>query len=191
MDEHVTELHGSLHRVVCLSCDHTYPRSHVQDKMQLLNPGIAAASGERMRTNPDGDVEIRNKRVYETFRYPACPNCVAQGVADADQDGAWVRGDGILKPSVVFFGEQVPAHVRKQAEDAIEAAERLLVIGTSLATYSALRLVRMAKSQNKPLAIINWGSQVRDENLLIDESHGDIRIPLRSGDVFAHLQEYL
>lgn len=126
-----------------------------------------------LKTNPDGDVDVPGVD-YATFRYPACPTCLSQPPTDkqgnkhlvqVDQDGAWAPGNstaGILKPNVIMFGESIPDKIKVAAESAIDEASRVLVLGSSLATYSAWRLVKRAREQGMPIGIVNIGG-VRGE----------------------------
>ena len=125
-----------------------------------------------LKTNPDGDVELPDAP-YTTFRYPACPTCLAnppiladgsQSKVEIDKDGAWASTStaGVLKPAVVMFGESIATSVKEAAEEAIDSASRILVIGSSLATYSAWRLVKRAKESGMPIGILNLGG-VRGE----------------------------
>ncbi|TPX12105.1 uncharacterized protein E0L32_007220 [Thyridium curvatum] len=186
------ELHGYLRSTVCTSCRHEFPRDVFQDELARLNPEWAAllaravASGalesenpdERrakgIRTNPDGDVDVPNAP-YTTFRYPPCPRCLAEppvladgtrGVVEVDAEGAWKppSNAGILKPSVVMFGESIADHVKRSAEAAIDDAGKLLIAATSLATYSAWRIAKRAKDRGMPVAILNIGG-VRGEDV--------------------------
>ncbi|KAK2014808.1 Sir2 family protein [Colletotrichum eremochloae] len=185
------ELHGYLRSTVCVTCRNEYPRDVFQEELARLNPAWAAflveavASGaldtenpaERkakgIRTNPDGDVDLPGAP-YTTFRYPACPHCLAKPpstpegtkhVIEVDHDGAWkpTSSGGILKPAVVMFGENIAGQVKTAAEEAIDGAGRLLILGTSLATYSAWRLAKRALDRGMPIAIINTGG-VRGED---------------------------
>lgn len=189
------ELHGYLRSTVCLSCHHEFPRDSFQDQLARLNPAWASflkeavASGalgtenrdahraKGIRTNPDGDVDLPDAP-YTTFRYPACPRCLVQpplepngmrSVVRVDGEGAWMSTStaGILKPAVVMFGESIANPVKLAAESAIDQAGRLLVIATSLATYSAWRLAKRAKDRGMPIAILNMGG-VRGEEAFFD-----------------------
>ena len=131
-----------------------------------------------LKTNPDGDVDLPDAP-YSTFRYPACPTCLtsppilADGTksqVEIDRDGAWspTSTAGVLKPAVVMFGESIAAEVKTAAEEAIDNASRILVIGSSLATYSAWRLVKRAKERNMPIGILNLGG-VRGEESFFAE----------------------
>ncbi|AEO69510.1 fb51d26d-56fe-41f1-afe5-bf68d44df3c1 [Thermothielavioides terrestris] len=185
------ELHGYLRSTVCTSCWNEFPRDVFQGELARLNPvwdaflREAIASGalatedphekraRGIRLNPDGDVELP-EAPYTTFRYPACPKCLSsppmladgrRGTVEVDGDGAWspTSNAGILKPAVVMFGESIANGVKQAAEDAIDGAGRLLVLATSLATYSAWRLAKRAKDRGMPIAIVNIGG-VRGED---------------------------
>ncbi len=57
-----------------------------------------------------------------------------------------------LRPHIVWFGEAVPKI--EKAIDAVEAADMLLIVGTSLQVYPAAGLYRYAKSSS-PIYIID------------------------------------
>ncbi|MCJ1336228.1 hypothetical protein MMC09_001504 [Bachmanniomyces sp. S44760] len=184
------ELHGYLRSLVCINCHTHLPRKEFQASLSALNPAWAAFLAEMLeagaldtenpderrkkglKTNPDGDVDLPNAP-YTTFRYPACPRCLANppvladgkdAIVSTDLDGAWSSSStaGILKPAVVMFGESIASSVKSAAEAAIDNADRILVIGSSLATYSAWRLVKRAKERNMPIGVLNLGG-VRGE----------------------------
>ena len=134
------------------------------------NPSERRAKG--LKSNPDGDVDVPNAP-YNTFRYPSCPTCLAnppispdgnRARVKIDDDGAWSPNStaGVLKPAVIMFGESIAPDVKIAAENAINDAGRILVIGSSLATYSAWRLVKQAKERSMPIGILNLGG-VRGE----------------------------
>lgn len=184
------ELHGYLRSLVCTHCHNHLPRSDFQKSLSSLNPKWAAFLAEMLeagaldsenpderrkkglKTNPDGDVDLPDAP-YTTFRYPPCPMCLENppllpdgtgSRVEVDSIGAWspTSTAGVLKPAVIMFGESIPADVKLAAERAIDEASRILVIGSSLATYSAWRLVKRAKERNMPVGILNLGG-VRGE----------------------------
>ncbi|KAI9821407.1 MAG: hypothetical protein M1826_000688 [Phylliscum demangeonii] len=192
-DLSTTELHGFLRALVCLSCGTDLPRAVFQRSLACLNPLWAAfldevtSSGaletedpedrqaKGMRTNPDGDVDLPDAP-YWTFRYPACPTCLATPPVsntgsrlqvEVDADGAWLESStaGVLKPAVIMFGENVSEPVKLAAESAIDNADRILVVGTSLATYSAWRLVRRAQGRGMRIGIVNLGGVRGEEDI--------------------------
>jgi NAD-dependent SIR2 family protein deacetylase len=140
----VTELHGSLHRVVCLSCWQRSPREELDERLRAANPHWAeAAAGLEPAVNPDGDVALE-----ETggFTVVDCRDC-----------------GGILKPDVVFFGENVPRTRVDACFARVAASSALLVLGSSLTVMSGLRYVRHAASLRIPVIIVNQGATRGDE----------------------------
>ncbi|KAL9046546.1 MAG: hypothetical protein Q9214_000642 [Letrouitia sp. 1 TL-2023] len=145
--------------------------------LETENPEERRMKG--LRTNPDGDVDLPSAP-YTTFRYPACPTCLAdppllpngsRARVETDCDGAWSPRStaGVLKPAVIMFGESIAADVRTAAEDAVDSADRMLVVGSSLATYSAWRLVKKAKERNMPIGVINLGGVRGEEDLFTED----------------------
>ncbi len=63
----------------------------------------------------------------------------------------------MLKPDVVFFGENVPKARVDRAWTMLDDADALLVVGSSLTVWSGYRFVRKAASLGKPVAIIGLG----------------------------------
>ncbi|MGW6023495.1 NAD-dependent protein deacetylase [Streptomyces sp. NPDC055099] len=138
----VIELHGSLSRVICLTCGRGSTRAELDQRLREANPGFEAAA-ERYRAarvNPDGDVELPDEAVRE-FRVVACAGC----------------GDGVLKPDVVFFGENVPPARVADCRRLVDEAAVLLVLGSSLTVMSGLRFVRQAAESGTPVLIVNQG----------------------------------
>ncbi|MFE0172063.1 NAD-dependent protein deacetylase [Streptomyces sp. NPDC059002] len=138
----VVELHGSLSRVVCLDCGRVSARSELDGRLREANPGFEAVAGRHRaaRVNPDGDVELADEAVRE-FRVVTCAAC----------------GTGVLKPDVVFFGENVPPERVAACRDLVQEAATLLVLGSSLTVMSGLRFVRQAAQAGIPVLIVNQG----------------------------------
>ncbi len=67
-----------------------------------------------------------------------------------------------------MFGESIAPAVKAAAEDAIDKASKILVIGSSLATYSAWRLVKKAKSRGMSVGILNLGGVRGEESFFAD-----------------------
>nr|WP_246280192.1 Sir2 family NAD-dependent protein deacetylase [Nocardioides daedukensis] len=139
-------LHGRVAQVVCLGCRTTSSRALLQNRLEALNPGYA----ERHRDaaiRPDGDVELEDTA---GFVVPPCELC-----------------GGVLKPDVVFFGENVPAERVQRCYHAVEALAdvdgALLVAGSSLAVMSGLRFVKRAHGRGTPIVIVNRGTTRGDE----------------------------
>jgi NAD-dependent SIR2 family protein deacetylase len=139
--------------VICLSCRTLSPRRDLQERMEALNAGWAEAHAD-VETRPDGDVALEET---QDFVVPDCEIC-----------------GGILKPDVVFFGENVPKDRVARCMAAVDAlagpespelrGERhqgkgvLLVAGSSLAVMSGFRFVRRAAKAGIPVVIVNRGA---------------------------------
>lgn len=132
----VIELHGSLALVRCLACGAYEAREALQRRLALLNQDFASRAFEVL---PDGDANIPDDAVA-AFEPAACLAC-----------------GGVLKPDVVFFGENVPAGRVARCFELLAAARALLVVGSSLSVRSGYRFVVAAAGAGKPVAIVNRG----------------------------------
>ena len=140
----VVDLHGRLDQVVCMGCGQRMARADFQHQLITANPDWQHLSASAA---PDGDADLGGVD-FAAFQVPACSTC-----------------GGILKPDVVFYGENVPAARRQEAMNHLAASGALLVVGSSLMVYSGLRFVHAAKQAGLPVAAINLG-QMRDDALL-------------------------
>ncbi|WWC64846.1 uncharacterized protein I303_107460 [Kwoniella dejecticola CBS 10117] len=147
----ILELHGTLAKVHCLKHRHEQTRDVYQEDIARMNPvwdeesKEAERTGQRPRTNPDGDVELHGVD-YRSFSVPPCRICEREKLKSS-----------MVKPNVVFFGETITAEVRDASLDLIANSSSLLILGTSLATYSAYRLVKLAVEHKKPILMITTG----------------------------------
>jgi NAD+-dependent protein deacetylase sirtuin 4 len=162
----VIELHGSLAEVTCLDCGALEERDEVQKRMRLANATWAGQGARRAPAAPDGDADLPDE-VIATFEVPTCTMC-----------------GGVLKPRVVFFGENVPRAVVDEAFAAVDDADALLVAGTSLAVLSGYRFLRRAAERGTWIAIVNRGP-VRGEE------HAALKIEASTGTVLGKLAESL
>lgn len=138
----VVDLHGRLDQVRCLACPARLPREDVQQRMQADNPGWRHVAA---RAAPDGDADIEPDGL-PAFRPPTCPVC-----------------GGLLKPDVVFFGENVPRERVETAARALAGSDGMLVVGSSLMVYSGYRFARMARDAGLELAILTRGATRADD----------------------------
>ena len=134
----VTELHGSLHRVICLSCGQRTERGELDRRLEAANPDWGARLEAGL--NPDGDA-VLDDEATESFTVVDCAAC-----------------HGVLKPDVVFFGENVPRPRAEACYAMVEASRALLVLGSSLTVMSGLRYVRRAAKLGRPVVIVNQGA---------------------------------
>jgi len=136
------ELHGNLHHVICLACRARYARASLQAQLERDNPELANVLAQPL---PDGDAAVEPDAL-DDFHAPACAAC-----------------GGVLMPDVVFFGDNVPPARTAQALAEMEAADALLVVGSSLMVFSGYRFCRMAAAAGKPIAAINAGRTRADD----------------------------
>lgn len=159
----VIELHGSLSRVICLRCGRLEARESLQARLEGENPALSAANVEVL---PDGDARIPEELI-EGFNVPGCLYC-----------------GGVLKADVVFFGENVPPERVSVAAALVDAADALLVVGSSLAVRSGYRFVTAAMRAGKPVGIVNRGPTRGD-------GVADIRVEGRLGEALPALERRL
>lgn len=140
----VVDLHGNLQSVICLQCSNRIPRQQMQAMLQKANSQIEVVGST---IGPDGDAAPTNlDALLATFELTDCPAC-----------------GGILKPDVVFFGENVPTDRVDYCMDQLKQSSLLLCVGTSLTVFSGYRFCRAAHAQNIPIALINKGKTRADD----------------------------
>ncbi|NKY63788.1 Sir2 family NAD-dependent protein deacetylase [Gordonia rubripertincta] len=161
----VLELHGCYGRVRCLRCDWRISRHRLAQLLEEINAGFAERVAGRgaIEVAPDADATLTDT---SDFRMIDCPHC-----------------GGILKPDIVYFGETVPKPLVEQSFSAVDEADALLVIGSSLTVMSGLRFARRAHRAGKPLIIVNRGHTRADElaSLKIDHRAGVVLPALAAG----------
>ncbi|MFJ4277481.1 NAD-dependent protein deacetylase [Streptomyces massasporeus] len=141
----VVELHGTLTRVICLSCGAFSPRHELALRLEEANPAFEPVAAG---INPDGDADLTDDQVGG-FRVVPCTAC-----------------GGTLKPDVVFFGENVPPQRVEHCRELVRAATSVLVLGSSLTVMSGLRFVRQAAQAGKPVLIVNRDQTRGDQHAL-------------------------
>ncbi|MEW2167172.1 NAD-dependent protein deacetylase [Streptomyces sp. NPDC007084] len=161
--EGVVELHGSLERVVCLSCHDRSPRRELARRLEEANPDFEPTAAA---INPDGDADLTDEQVGH-FHVVPCTVC-----------------GGVLKPDVVFFGESVPPSRVEECRRLVREAASLLVLGSSLTVMSGLRFVRQAAEAQKPVLIINRDPTRGDQ-------HAVTRVELPLGAALTSVAERL
>ncbi|WP_067570324.1 Sir2 family NAD-dependent protein deacetylase [Nocardia acidivorans] len=140
----VIDLHGVYARVRCLGCQALLSRMTLAEQLEAANPGFA----ETMRITglevaPDADAVVADS---SSFHMVDCARC-----------------GGMLKPDIVYFGESVPEQRVAEAFSMVEAAEVLLVAGSSLRVMSGLRFARRAAKTGRDVVIVNRGETRGDD----------------------------
>ncbi|WP_423924071.1 Sir2 family NAD-dependent protein deacetylase [Frigoribacterium sp. 2-23] len=146
----VVDLHGTVDRVVCLTCGQSFARDMVAARLSAANPWIDQP--EQIRLAPDGDVEVDD---IDSFVVPECTVC-----------------GGVLKPDVVFFGELVPVERFAEARAMVVGAEALVIAGSSLAVNSGIRLLDQAIRRRMPVVIVNRGATKGDNRATVKLNAG-------------------
>ena len=188
----VVELHGALARVICLDCGHASSREDVQRRILQENsewaerlglsetalatdletaaetarategsrvasagrehsepagpsPSRTSTKADAVESAPDGDAELPAEAI-ESFRVPVCEAC-----------------GGVLKPDVVFFGENVPRERVDEAWRLYAEGDVLLVVGSSLTVYSGRRFIDRAQEDGVPITVVNLGPTRADK----------------------------
>jgi NAD-dependent SIR2 family protein deacetylase len=144
--QQVIDLHGRLDLVRCMGCGAKIPRQEFQQEIERLNADWLALDAADA---PDGDADLEAED-FSSFNVPSCSAC-----------------GGILKPDVVFFGENVPRDVVVAAHDRLEQSDAMLIVGSSLMVYSGFRFVRTAAQRGIPIAAINLGRTRADDLLTL------------------------
>lgn len=154
----LVDLHGTYAVVTCLDCGRRMSRWALHEELDRLNPGFAERVATRgaIEVAPDADAVLADT---SEFRMVGCRAC-----------------SGVLKPDIVYFGENVPATRVHAANDLVDAADVLVVVGSSLTVRSGYRFVRRAVTNGRPVAVINRGrTRAHDEaTLTIDGDCVDV-----------------
>ena len=147
----VIDLHGRLDEVRCLQCERRTPREAFQRELEARNPAWRELDA---LAAPDGDADLDGLD-FTLFDVPGCHAC-----------------GGMLKPDVVFFGENVPRARVEKAYAHLAASDAMLVVGSSLMVYSGFRFAREAARAGKTIAAINRG-RTRADDLFALKVEGD------------------
>ena len=173
--ESVIELHGNLYTVKCLQCNYRTTRILFQRLLTELNQHLLQESDMlRLLTNnddnyyllarPDGDIDV-NDQFVRNFKFPYCNMC-----------------DGILKPDIVFFGDNVQSNLVNYIYNLIDESDSLLILGSSLQVFSSYRFLSHSHNQKKKILIVNIGP-TRAEHLF------DItRLNAKLGDILPQIK---
>jgi NAD+-dependent protein deacetylase sirtuin 4 len=149
----VTELHGNGFKVICIGtngkdrCGYSIDRHDFQKILQSFNAELIEKANQFQAQSfrPDGDVEISSEDIQK-FYLPACPQC-----------------SGILKPNIVFFGDNIPMERIEKVVKLIINSDGVLVLGSSLQVFSGFRIILQAKELGLPTAIVNIGETRADK----------------------------
>lgn len=126
---------GHLDGLITQNVDGLHQKAGTEDPIELHGNGQrVVCRGCRHRTDADGVFD----RVRNGDLPPTCERC-----------------DGVLKPDVVLFGEQLPKHELFRAHALSERADVFLVVGSSLTVEPAASLPQTAFERGATLVVVN------------------------------------
>ncbi|PXA75237.1 Sir2 family NAD-dependent protein deacetylase [Auritidibacter ignavus] len=142
----VVALHGDMSEIQCLNCGAVESRASLDRRLEEANPGfLQRADTGTEDINPDGDARLELRWINE-FQMVGCLRCDSTA----------------LKPSVVYFGEAVPAERNHRVNELLAGSGALLVVGSSVAVMSGYRMVLDMVHRHQPVGIINAGPSRAD-----------------------------
>ncbi|XP_048505726.1 NAD-dependent protein deacylase Sirt4-like isoform X2 [Athalia rosae] len=133
------------------------------DMQKILQQNNKNMNAETQMMRPDGDVELSQEQI-DNFVVPSCKKC-----------------GGVLKPDIVFFGDNVPRERVEKIKQEVEAADSLLVLGSSLTVFSGLRIIHQAVEAKKPISIVNIGQTRGDQ-------YAQLKIVARCGEILSKIR---
>ncbi|MCM2972641.1 NAD-dependent protein deacetylase [Larsenimonas suaedae] len=139
----VIDLHGRADVVRCMACRWLLKRTVYHEWLAARNPNWTTLEAE---VAPDGDADL-DADDFSDVDIPPCPRC----------------GHAIMKPDVVYFGDNVPRDRLARAMSWLDASGGLWVIGSSLMVFSGFRFARQAHRAGKPVLCLNRGHTRADE----------------------------
>ena len=143
----VIDLHGILSSLSCIACNAQQSRDRFQQRLLESNPWLANLDATYA---PDGDADLdTNASVLQKIDQMCIPDCIECG--------------DLMKPDVVFFGENVPKDRVALAMQQLREADVLLVAGSSLMVFSGFRFCRDAHQRKQPIVIFNQGVTRADD----------------------------
>lgn len=154
---------GRLHGLITQNVDRLHTVAGSRDVIELHGENSTVHCIECGYREPRAQTQVRFEWENRHVRLPVDE----QGNADEVHVPVCPRCGGLVKPAVVFFGEQVPEDVVRRAYEAVDASDALLVVGSSLTVWSGYRLVRAARAAGKPVYILNMGPTRGDPDATI------------------------
>jgi NAD-dependent deacetylase sirtuin 5 len=139
-------LHGSLFDVKCSEffCNHIERNNYTDPIVPALALPTDESDPTSLESRRELDISDESVAIPELTHshLPKCPTCKT----------------GLLRPGVVWFGEQLPSDVLDSVDDFMSKPEKIdliLVIGTSAKVYPAAGYVDLARAKGARVAIIN------------------------------------
>ena len=134
---------AELHRLGRLDCCITQNVDGLHQRAGLPDTAVLELHGNATRARclacaAPYTREALHARLEQGVEVPDCERC-----------------GGVVKPHTILFGEAMPADVVAEARRRAEAADLMLVLGSSLVVYPAAYLPRHARRAGAALVIVN------------------------------------
>jgi NAD-dependent deacetylase len=157
---------GKLYGVVTQNMDGLYQKAGVSENMVFqLHGDLTHAKCLSCTTRYPMEEIIEWMAKDKDLDEPKCAAC-----------------NGMLKPNVVFFGEQLPRGVLMESEKRSRSCDLCIVVGSTLVVYPAALIPQYAQQGGAKLVIINMGPTEMDHL-------ADIRIDAEAGEVTTKILE--
>jgi len=139
-------LHGSLFDVKCSEffCKHVERNNYTDPIVPALALPINDSDPTSLENRRELDISDETVAIPELtyVHLPKCPTCKK----------------GLLRPGVVWFGEQLPSDVLDSVDEFMGGPDNIdliMVIGTSAKVYPAAGYVDLARAKGARVAIVN------------------------------------
>ena len=132
---------------------------------------------------------LHGSLLYDRCHSPDCDYVETVDPGEAPNLHACPRCGERMRPSVVWFGENLPQQTWMQAQRLCTALDCLLVIGTSATVYPAAGLVELARRHGSKIIVIdpNPGAAGDIADVHLQRPAGEVLPPLLDGlDLASH-----
>jgi len=110
--------------------------------------------GLHQRAGSEGVLCLHGDLMADRFLDPPRACCHPDTV-EAGSPPSCPRCGNMLRPGVVWFGENLPLRELDAAQEAAQACDLMLVVGTAGAVYPAAGLARIARDAGAHVAVVN------------------------------------
>jgi NAD-dependent deacetylase len=132
--KNIFEFHGTINYANCIRCNEKYDYHYILNNFTSIKFDNISDYSSLLSSLNKGEVD----RILQKLRVPECKKC-----------------KGILKPSIVYFGEQIDKQVLEGSFYYAQSCDCLIIIGTSGVVYPAALIPQIAKSNNARIIEIN------------------------------------
>ncbi len=145
----------------------------------IVHDVLAKMEGKYIKAIITQNVDILHqkagsKEVFELHGSPLVHTCLScrkeyafddvLAMLEKEQVPHCVECQGVIKPNIVFFGEQLPTYALSMAEQHAQKADLMLILGTSLTVHPAADVPRIALQNGAKVAIVNASATSLDSH---------------------------